>query len=67
MALLGMAFFGLRIDLAYCLGYTLASTGTPIVLPCLAKAIHMGYGIKHKVPHTVFASCAFDDISSIIA
>ena len=67
VAFLGVAFFGMDIDIAYVLGFTLAATGPGIILPCLATIVSKGYGFKHKIPNTLFVTCAFDEIFSIIA
>jgi hypothetical protein len=48
--MMAMLIFDFRLDVAFCLGFTLASTGPSIILPCLTKMIGMGYGQKRKVP-----------------
>jgi NhaP-type Na+/H+ or K+/H+ antiporter len=65
-ALIASAIFGMDMDIAYVLGYSLASTGPGIILPCLTKLIGEGYGLKSKLPYTIFVTCALDDISSIV-
>ena len=46
IAVLGIGFFKLPISIAYTMGYTIASVGPSILLPCLFKMTRTGYGTK---------------------
>jgi hypothetical protein len=50
IAVLGLGLYKMPMDLAYSMGYTIASVGPSILLPCLMKMIKGGYGTKQNIP-----------------
>jgi hypothetical protein len=44
LAGLSVVIFGFKWDIGYTLGWTIASTGGSIVLPCVARMITTRYG-----------------------
>jgi hypothetical protein len=65
-ALIGMGLFNMPIEVAYSLGFAVASVAPAIVVPQLMRWNELGYGRSKGIAGSLIASCTFDNIACLI-
>jgi len=65
-ALIGLAVFGMPIEISFSLGFALASVGPATVVPLLMRWDSEGYGRSKGIAGSLIAACTFDNIMCLI-
>jgi hypothetical protein len=65
-ALIGLGLFNMPIEVAYSLGFAVASVAPAIVVPQLMRWNELGYGRSKGIAGSLIASCTFDNIVCLI-
>jgi Kef-type K+ transport system membrane component KefB len=65
-ALIALGLFNMPIEVAYSLGFAVASVAPAIVVPQLMRWNELGYGRSKGIAGSLIASCTFDNIVCLI-
>lgn len=64
--LVGMAVFGMPIQVSYAMGFCCSAIATALVAAQMLRLNDLGYGREKGIASSLIASCTFDNIIALV-